>query len=130
MLHEDRDRQQESRFWDKDQALSQLQGDEALLREAAEIFLQECPKLRATLRLALADGDARTLARTAHRLKGSVACLAATRVCSVVADLEEIAGRQDFARAAEVLNEVERELDGMQQVLEEFCKVSHEGVSR
>ena len=51
-------------------ALEEVDGDEELLREMAQVFLEDHPRLMATLREAVAACDPERLRRAAHTLKG------------------------------------------------------------
>src|SRR5262249_1948141 len=57
---------------DRALALSRVGGDAELLKEIAMLFLEEYPRVLDELRNAIARGDARSVERTAHGLKGSV----------------------------------------------------------
>jgi CheY-like chemotaxis protein len=118
-----------TQIWDKPRALSRVGGDEPLLRETAQIFLQEYPRGVLDLRQALAECDAEGLARIAHRLKGGAGCLCAGRTFSALSKLEDNAGQPDLARMSQAVAEAERELACLRQALEEFCKVPHESKS-
>ena len=58
---------------DKAVALDRLGGDEELLQEVAELFLEEYPPLMTQIRSAIDNGNSQELERSAHSLKGSVA---------------------------------------------------------
>lgn len=96
--------------WDKDRALAQPGGDQGLLREAAEIFHQECPTSLANLHRALAAHNADTLGKTAHRVKAGIGCLTGGTALSAVAKLEDAACEHDFAHASAAWNEAQHEL--------------------
>jgi two-component system sensor histidine kinase/response regulator len=116
--------------WNQRHALSGVGGDERLLREIAEMFLQEYPQAVSDLRRALAGRDAEMLGRLAHRLKGEVGCFGAGQSVSALLKLEKDAGHPDFVRISRAVDEVERALARFRQALEEFCQVPHESLSR
>jgi two-component system, sensor histidine kinase and response regulator len=58
--------------WQRAEALERLGGDEDLLRELCQIFLEESPKLLRTLRQAALAGDADAVMRAAHSFKGEL----------------------------------------------------------
>jgi len=69
--------------WQKTEALDRLEGDEGLLRELCQIFLEESPKLLENLKRAIAEGDATAIMKAAYSLKGELGYLGAeTRVAS------------------------------------------------
>jgi signal transduction histidine kinase/HPt (histidine-containing phosphotransfer) domain-containing protein len=63
----------DSRGFDRESALAVAGGDAQLLKELAELFLQEYPRLIADLRTAVRERDAKKLNAGAHALKGAVA---------------------------------------------------------
>ena len=70
------------------------------------------------------------LGRIAHRLKGEVGCFGAGQSLAALVKLEEDVGHHDFVRISRAVDEVERELAGFRQALEEFCRVPDESLSR
>jgi CheY-like chemotaxis protein len=94
------------------EALERTDGDADLLRELADLFLTECPGYLEALRTSLAAGDARTLHRTAHTLKGALANLAAHPARAAAQRLEDAARAGDLAAAGNLIpalmHEVER----------------------
>ena len=64
-------------LFDHSAALQSVDGDEDLLRELAEVFLEDQPRLIAALREAVARGNPERLRRAAHALRGAVVNFAA-----------------------------------------------------
>jgi len=99
--------------WNKAQALKRLGGDEDLLRELCGIFLEESPKILGKLRQALTDGDAATVMRTAHSLKGEVSYLGAPAALQAARQLEDMGRENRLAGGEEIFSSLERELAGL-----------------
>ena len=78
-----------------DSALENVGGDEAMLRELAEMFFAECPKLMQQIREYIAGADGPELRRAAHTLKGSAHVFGAAAAADAAHRLEEI-GREGF----------------------------------
>jgi PAS domain S-box-containing protein len=116
--------------WDHRQALSGVGGDQQLLREIAEMFLQQYPQVVSDLRRASAGHDAAMLGRLAHRLRGEVGCFGAGQSVAALRKLEDDAGQPDLARLSRTVDEVERALAGLGQALKEFCGVPHASLGR
>ena len=76
-----------------DAALENVGGDEAMLRELAEMFFAECPKLMQQIREHIVSADGPELRRAAHTLKGSAHVFGAEEVAAAAHRLEEI-GRE------------------------------------
>lgn len=79
-----------SASWDPVHALAKLDGDESLLRELVQIFLDEAPKQLATLQRAIETGDLETIERTSHSLKGELSCLGLANAADKARDLERM----------------------------------------
>jgi two-component system sensor histidine kinase/response regulator len=75
---------------DHEAAMARVGGDEELLKELAQLFLEEYPRLMAELREAHAQGDARMVERTAHGLKGSVANFGAKPAVEAAYQIEQL----------------------------------------
>lgn len=97
-------------FWNRSESLARLGGDEELLRELCEIFVNEYPKLLQQLRLAIAESDPQAVMRAAHSLKGELGYLGANAAVQTSRELENMGHEKNLAGAAEVLVLLEREL--------------------
>ncbi|MBM3321515.1 MAG: response regulator [Candidatus Eisenbacteria bacterium] len=88
--------------FDLSEALDFLEGDVDLLKQMAEIFLEEAPRLLSGVESALARQDRKSLERAAHAIKGTVGSFAAKRAYEAARRVEDAAreGRDDEARAA------------------------------
>ena len=88
--------------FDREEALRRANGDEALLAELTQLFLQETPETLKAIATALEGEDALALERLAHRLKGALLTLSAHRASRAALDLEASARSvgMDAARAA------------------------------
>jgi HPt (histidine-containing phosphotransfer) domain-containing protein len=75
---------------DRATALARVGGDLDLLKEIAALFLDEYPRALDEIHRALATGDARTLERSAHGLKGSVANFGARAAVDAAFQLEQL----------------------------------------
>jgi two-component system, sensor histidine kinase len=107
--------------WSKAQALDRLGGDEELLRELCQIYLEESPKLLEKLRQALAKNDAETVRQVAHSIKGEVGYLGAEKALQAARQLENLGNDNDLSQAAAVFAVLEHELIGVQLALKEMA---------
>lgn len=80
-------------------ALERLGGDEELLREVAQLFLEEYPALVDEVRAAVAAGDADALQRAAHSLKGSVSNFGADAAYDAAFALEMTGRSREMSQA-------------------------------
>jgi two-component system, sensor histidine kinase and response regulator len=108
-----------SLVWNRSAALERIAGDEDLLRELCQIFLEESPKLLNKLSKALSEGDAEALTKAAHSLKGEASYLGAEATSQAAKRLEQIGREKQLSRAIEEFETLERELAALQSALQE-----------
>jgi len=106
-------------LWVKAEALERLGGDEDLLQEVCQIFLQESPKLLQQLRQAIADADPEALMRAAHSLKGELGYLGAAEATQAARELEDMGHQKNLSRATEVFAILDREFAALCLALKE-----------
>jgi HPt (histidine-containing phosphotransfer) domain-containing protein len=83
--------------------LARFDGDGDLLKELAGIFLQECPRMLDDICEALHTGNAKTLERAAHALKGSVGNFAMPGPWETAQRLEWLAKSGQLSGAEDIL---------------------------
>jgi two-component system, sensor histidine kinase and response regulator len=98
-------------------ALAHVGGDPELLGELTSLFLAECPRRLADVRMAIAHRDAPKLKLAAHTLKGAVGNFAATAAWDAADRLEVMGQRADLEGAAEALSALETELERLRPAL-------------
>ena len=98
-------------------AVKQMEGDVELLKEIAEMFLEESPVLMDRMRQAAAEGDCKKLERAAHTIKGSVGNFAAKSAFEAAQMLEKIGREGDLDQAAEAFKALEREIERLKPAL-------------
>lgn len=106
-------------LWGKAEALDRLGGDEGLLRELCQIFLEESPKLLQKLREAIVDADPDEVMRAAHSLKGELGYLGAPGALQAARELEEMGHESKLSRATEVLLVLEQEMASLHLALKD-----------
>jgi CheY-like chemotaxis protein/HPt (histidine-containing phosphotransfer) domain-containing protein len=99
--------------WNKEQTLKKLGGDEGLLQEVIQIFLEEAPKHLAELRLAVVDGNAGIIETAAHNLKGELSYLGVAEISQRARELEEMGRNSDLEAAAALFERFEREFSSL-----------------
>ena len=97
----------DSRSVDLSAALARVGGDEELLREIAQIFLDESPNSLARLRAAAGAGDADAIETAAHTLKGSVGNFGAETARAAAFRVEEIGRSRDLSGVQKALAALE-----------------------
>lgn len=98
-------------------ALSRVGGDVALLREIAQIFLEQYPQILSDIRRAIASGDGPALERAAHFLKGGVANFGAKRAADAAFLLENIGRDGRWENSARALADLEAALEKLRPEL-------------
>jgi HPt (histidine-containing phosphotransfer) domain-containing protein len=99
--------------WNMSTTLEHLGGDETLLQEVVEIFLEDAPKQLAALRLAVAQGIAETVETTAHSLKGELGYMGLPEVSQKAAELEEMGRSNNVSGAGSLLSLFEADISGL-----------------
>jgi len=85
------------RVLDRAAALAGLDGDEELLQDLAEVFLDDCPRLMAAVRDAVESREPDRVARAAHAVKGSVANFGAPAATDAAHRLEVMGRSADLS---------------------------------
>jgi PAS domain S-box-containing protein len=100
-----------------DEALARVAGEENLFLEMVGFFFDEAPKRLAEMQAALERRDALTIARAAHRLKGTVIYLGARDSLQTLERLERAGENGDLPLTAGCIPELERNLAALAQAL-------------
>jgi HPt (histidine-containing phosphotransfer) domain-containing protein len=108
--------------FDINEALDRMDGDRDLLREMAEILLDDVPIQLQAIKDALADDDLEQVTRAAHTLKGAVANLAARAAQQAASQLEQSARDRKTDHLAEDVRAVQREVARLLPELQRFCQ--------
>jgi two-component system sensor histidine kinase/response regulator len=110
----------QAQVFDRQAALARLGGDEALLMEVANLFLQDGPRLLQEIRAAFSRGDAAGVYQNAHALKGSAGYLGGTRASAAAQALEMIGKSGDLTQAGEALPILEGEIGRLTRAVADF----------
>jgi two-component system sensor histidine kinase/response regulator len=113
-------------LFDRAALLDRVEGDEELLVEMVQLYVEDAPRALKTMRSALQQGDLHALERAAHSVKGSSANLAANPAAEAAQRLEQDAKRGDAAGAEASLAALESALGQLLVALAE----NHSGVTK
>ncbi|MFH1943009.1 MAG: response regulator, partial [bacterium] len=91
-------------------AMDAVDGDEELLKELVNDFLEEIPRQLEELHGVIDRGDAGQVERKAHSLKGNVGLFGAKAAYDLVYDLENRGRENHLTGAAEVYEKLEQEI--------------------
>jgi signal transduction histidine kinase/DNA-binding response OmpR family regulator len=112
--------------WERAKTLERLDGDENLLQEVIQIFLEETPKLLGQLRQAVAASNAELVEKTAHSLKGQLSYLGVASVSNKARDLEQMGYNSDLVNAGELIAVLEREVSILMSEMRASSGAKHE----
>jgi two-component system, sensor histidine kinase and response regulator len=96
--------------WDPTEALERVGGNEALVRQLVQIFLDESPKQMEKLRDAIKTDDAETVELTAHRLRGELSYFGLPNVAEKAHELERLGRNGGLRNAFELFSVFDAEL--------------------
>ena len=102
---------------DREGALARLGGDEGLLRDLVQFFVEDSPGLLEQIRTSLRAGSAEELERAAHSLKGLAANFGAQHAVKAALELEQIGHSRSLSRAESALGELEFEIHRLTRAL-------------
>ncbi len=108
--------------FDINEALDRMDGDRDLLREMAEILLDDVPIQLQAIKEALAEDNFEQVSRAAHTLKGAVGNLAARAAQQAAYQLEQSARNRKTDRLADDVRAVQKEVARLLPELQRFCQ--------
>jgi CheY-like chemotaxis protein len=97
--------------------LARIDGDRVLLAELVRLFVQERPELLGSIEAALRDGDAKELARAAHKAKGAFGNLSAPLAQQCAVELELLARHGELALATDVFLRLTQQVEKLEAEL-------------
>ena len=105
---------------DPEALLSRLDGDAELLQQLIDIFLTESKPMLEEVADAVKRGDAGSLERAAHKLKGAISVFGAAKVVGAAQALEKMGKEWDLGEARHALRELEGQMAGLEAALGEL----------
>ncbi|MBW2029880.1 MAG: Hpt domain-containing protein [Deltaproteobacteria bacterium] len=116
------DRIKDNEIFNETKALEVVDGDRDLLKEIIELFLGEHLNDVERLTQGVESGDAHTVERSAHSLKGSVASLGAKRAQEAAYRLERIGKEGRLGEAEAATAALKEELERLVEVLNGYLR--------
>jgi HPt (histidine-containing phosphotransfer) domain-containing protein len=104
---------------DLERAIDEFEGDKDLLSEVIAGFTEKVIEQIGSIRAALSCGDAETVRREAHSIKGGAAGLTAGNLSKVAFDLESKGKSEELSGGGEILDDLEREFNVLRRYVEE-----------
>ncbi len=106
--------------FDKKDLLDELDGDREFLEESLEMFDQDAPKLLATIRDALGEGNADAVHVGAHTLKSMVGNFCAQPAFDVALKIETLGRQGDLASCQDEFKSLENEVNRLNKELHDL----------
>ena len=107
---------------DRHGLLDRVGGDAETLKEVADAFVSESPRLLAEMRVAIEGADFKRLERAAHSYKGAISIFSVTPAVALASDLEQMGVRLDLAGAKRQLKLLEDYAASVCSVLGAICE--------
>jgi two-component system, sensor histidine kinase and response regulator len=89
---------------DRTAILERVEGDEELLKEIVQLFIEDCPRLMGQMQESVREKNASGLRLAAHTMKGSLGYFGPSQACALACELE-ILGRDGHLEQAALLYE-------------------------
>jgi HPt (histidine-containing phosphotransfer) domain-containing protein len=105
-------------------AMEVVQGDQALLKDMVDAFIEECPRLIGQIHDAIQTSDCALLQRAAHTIKGSMRYFGAQKIFDLAFELETLGRQGSLEGIPDRLPELETALD---RLLPEMIAFSQTG---
>ena len=109
--------QTEQEIFSYEEALERVGGDEDLLKELLDLFLQESPTYLSHIRQALQQSDPEALAQAAHTLKGAAGNLGAKIIFETASRLEQNGHNENLTTAEDTTLVLEKEIEKFRDFL-------------
>jgi signal transduction histidine kinase/CheY-like chemotaxis protein/HPt (histidine-containing phosphotransfer) domain-containing protein len=105
---------------DRAELLSRLEGDEQLLRELIDAFLDESGPMMQQVSEAVTSQDAGGLERAAHKLKGTVSIFGSRAATQAALVLETMGRERDLRHAEEAFPQLKEQMEALETALVEL----------
>jgi HPt (histidine-containing phosphotransfer) domain-containing protein len=102
--------------------LERVEGDEQLLEEIVQLFIEDCPRLLGQIQDSLRQQNAAGLCLAAHTLKGSLGYFGPTQAGVLAQELEVLGRDGKLERAAPVYEALIAKLDELEPLLAALIK--------
>ncbi|MBW2409889.1 MAG: Hpt domain-containing protein, partial [Deltaproteobacteria bacterium] len=94
--------------------------DWSLFKELVDIFTSDTPRMLESLRQAADAGDAETLSRTAHSLKGMLRNFKAESAADTALELEKLGKANEMKNVKPLIEELEAQIAGVDRSLKDL----------
>jgi len=102
-----------------EKAIAEFEGDKQLLSEVLEGFTKKVGEQIGAIRKALSFGDAETVKKEAHAIKGGAANISAMPLSRVAYELESKGKSHELNGAGEITDSLEKEFEALKRFIQE-----------
>jgi signal transduction histidine kinase/CheY-like chemotaxis protein/HPt (histidine-containing phosphotransfer) domain-containing protein len=110
--------------WNAQEALAKVGDDAALLLELINIFLEEGPKQLEKLRQAVESGDAETVEKTAHSLKGELKYLGLVEAGDRASEFERMGREHNLQVSTELFRVLQDEVCAVTTAMQKHAAIN------
>lgn len=107
----------------RQELLAHMEGDDQLFRRMVSLFMADAPKKLEGIRAAVESGNAESLVKLSHALKGSAGNFFAEPAVSAAHRLESMGRRADLALAAEAYQDLRGAIEQLKGELTQLTAV-------
>ena len=102
---------------DRAAILDRVEGDEELLREIVQLFIEDCPRLMKQMHESVQANNAAGLRMAAHTLKGSLSYFGPSQACALALEMEILGRDGNVAQARPTYEALVAKLEQLQPAL-------------
>jgi len=115
--------------FDEETLRQRIFGDDALMVELIELFLEDLPARLAAIRQAILEQHAQALYAAAHDLKGAATTLSTDALANVAGELEQLGASGDVTAATAASDRLADVAHGTIEVLRNFVTLATQSAS-
>jgi HPt (histidine-containing phosphotransfer) domain-containing protein len=108
--------------WTPERMVTRLAGDEALARQLATLFIEECPRMLERVHTSVSSGTPDDLRRAAHAFKGSVSNFIEQGPATTAFELECVGRDGRLEEGPALVMRLDREVEALLVDLRRFAE--------
>jgi two-component system, sensor histidine kinase and response regulator len=107
---------------DRATILERVEGDEELLKEIVQLFIEDCPRLMGQMQDCVRENNAAGLRLAAHTMKGSLGYFGPSQACALASELEILGRDGRLEQAAPLCEALLAKLNQLQPALADLVQ--------
>ena len=105
---------------DMEEIMEIMDNDTELIRECFDDFINEYPRVIENIQNAISSGDSKSLDAFAHKLKGSLRYLAASKTADIAYELEKKGKTGDLEGTENLVERLSESCDGLKEFMDTY----------